>query len=253
MYIQKLTLHNFKGFEKIELDFHSKLTVLVGANGSGKTSVMEGAAIAISTVFVKMDGLVGRSIDKSQARLKAFSVGSTKEIQSQYPVIVEASAVTQKGELPWARSLNKSTGNTTIVDAKKMIDLGIEFQEHLRNGDDKLILPVLAYYGTGRLWDYHREKQSDIFETDNRMNGYTDCMDGTANIKLMMNWFSKMTIKKYQNQELGLGSIPELEAVYSAMETCYKKITRSSRYLILSTLSNSFILQGSVMLNTQCR
>ena len=57
------------------------------------------------------------------------------------------------------------------------------------------------------------------------MNGYLDCLDGTANIKLMMNWFSKMTIQKYQNQELGMGGIPELEAVYEAMETCYKRIT----------------------------
>ena len=57
------------------------------------------------------------------------------------------------------------------------------------------------------------------------MNGYMDCVDGTANIKLMMNWFAKMTVRKYQNQELGLEGIPELEAVYAAMETCYKKIT----------------------------
>ena len=42
-----------------------------------------------------------------------------------------------------------------------------------------------------------------------------------------MNWFSKMTVQKYQNQELGLGDIPELEAVYSAMESCYKRITGS--------------------------
>lgn len=77
------------------------------------------------------------------------------------------------------------------------------------------------------LWDYHREKQSDVFETNNRMNGYVDCMDGTANIKLMMNWFAKMTVQKYQNLELGMGGIPELEAVYSAMETCYKRITGS--------------------------
>ena len=78
-----------------------------------------------------------------------------------------------------------------------MIDLGIQFQKHLREGDTKLILPVIAYYGTGRLWDYHREKQSDVFETNNRMNGYMDCVDGTANIKLMMNWFAKMTVRKY--------------------------------------------------------
>ena len=58
MYIQNLVLHNFKCFENIELDFHPNLTVIVGANGSGKTSIMEGAAIAISALFVKMDGIL---------------------------------------------------------------------------------------------------------------------------------------------------------------------------------------------------
>ena len=225
MYIKNLTLQNFKCFENLELDFHPKLTVIVGANGSGKTSILEGAAIAISTLFVKMDGLSGRSIDKTQARLKAFSVGSTKDVQPQYPVTVKASAVIDNKESTWSRRLNKPTGNTTVIDARNIIDVGVQFQEQLRKGDTSLVLPVIAYYGTGRLWDYHREKQNDVFGTNNRSNGYIDCVDGTANIKLMMNWFLKMTVQKYQNQELGLGSIPELEAVYSAMESCYKRIT----------------------------
>lgn len=225
MYIQKLTLQNFKCFDDIEVDFHPNLTVVVGANGSGKTSIMEAAAIAISTMFVKMDGLSGRSIHKGQVHLKAFSVGSTKDVQAQYPATVKASAMTKSGIIKWERSLNTPKGSMTVGNAKEMLNLGIRFQKHLRNGDTKLVLPVVAYYGTGRLWDYHREKQGDVFGTNNRMNGYVDCVDGTANIKLMMNWFSKMTVQKYQDQELGLGGIPELEAVYSAMETCYKKIT----------------------------
>lgn len=227
MYLQKLTLHNFKCFEDLELEFHPNLTVIVGANGSGKTSVLEAAAIAVSTLFVKMDRLSGRSIDKSQAHLKAFSIGSTKDVQPQYPVTVKASAVIEKEEATWSRSLNKPAGSTTVIDAKEIIDIGARFQEQLRKGDTSLILPVIAYYGTGRLWDYHREKQNDVFETNNRSNGYIDCVDGTANIKLMMNWFSKMTVQKYQNQELGAGDIPELEAVYSAMESCYQRITGS--------------------------
>lgn len=65
MYIQKIALHNFKCFENIDLDFHPRLSVIVGANGSGKTSIMEGLAVAISTMFVKIDGLSGQGIDKS--------------------------------------------------------------------------------------------------------------------------------------------------------------------------------------------
>ena len=225
MYLKKLQLHNFTCFKDIELEFHPKMTVIVGANSAGKTSVLESAAIAVSTIFGKMDGLTGRGIDKSQAHLKAYSIGSTKDVQAQYPVEVSATAETYTKELNWRRSLNNSTGKTTIIDAREMIDLGIKLQNDLREGKRDVILPVIAYYGTGRLWDYHRKKQSDIFEKNNRMNGYIDCVDGTANIKLMMNWFSKMTVQKYQNQELGLQGIPELEAVYSAMESCYKRIT----------------------------
>lgn len=211
--------------ENLDMEFHKKLTVIVGSNGSGKTSILEGAAIAASSMFVKMDGLAGKKIDRSQAHLKSYSVGSTKDVQEQYPVIVTASACDETlisgDSIEWTRSLSSSTGQTLFGEAKEMTSLGVELQQKVRDGDTSVVLPILAYYGTGRLWDYHREKQSNVFETNSRLNGYVNCMDGTAN----MNWFLKMTIQKYQNKELDLGDIPELEAVYKAMETCYKRIT----------------------------
>ena len=229
MYLKSLELHNFRCFEDVKIDFHKNLTVIIGENGSGKSSIMEGIAIALSSMFVKMDGLSSRKIDKSQARLKAYEVGSTKDVQEQYPVIVKATAsvLTQSNnkEIEWSRSIDSSSGQTKYGDANKIISLGVDYQKALREGDTQICLPIIAYYGTGRLWDYHRNKQTDVFEKSNRLNGYIDCVDGTANVKLMMNWFMKMTIQKYQNQEMGLGNIPELEAVYSAMEECYSRIT----------------------------
>lgn len=225
MYLKRMTLHNFKCFEDVSIDFHKKLTVIVGTNGAGKTTLLEGIAIALSTMYLPFDGVKTRGIDKTQAHLKAYTIGSTSDVQAQYPVSVSASAIIDGQEIYWERSLNTAKGAITTKEAKELRTVADRYQERLRNGDTTLILPILAYYGTGRLWDYHREKQSDVFGTSTRTNGYIDSMDGTANIRLMMNWFTKMTVKKYQNQELNLGGIPELEAVYSAMESCYERIT----------------------------
>lgn len=40
MRLKRLILENFRGFESLDLEFHPQLTVLVGVNGSGKTSIL---------------------------------------------------------------------------------------------------------------------------------------------------------------------------------------------------------------------
>lgn len=47
MHVKELQLSNFRGFESLTLQFHEKLTVLVGVNGSGKTSVLDAVARAM--------------------------------------------------------------------------------------------------------------------------------------------------------------------------------------------------------------
>ena len=225
MYLKQITLQNYRCYEKFDITLHKNLTVIVGANGAGKTSLLEAAAIAMSIMFVPMDGLKSLSIDKTQAHLKAYTIGSTSDVQAQYPIKVSATAVVDGQEIHWERSLNTSKSQATQKEAKEIISVATGYQNRLREGDSTLILPVLAYYGTGRLWDYHPKKQNEIFETSTRTNGYIDSIGGTANIKLMMNWFAKMTVQKYQNQENGLGAIPELEAVFTAMEKCYSQVT----------------------------
>lgn len=267
MYLQKLVLHNFKCFENLELDFSPRLTVIAGSNGSGKTSVLEAAAIAVSALFVKMDQISGRSLNKNQAYSKNISgkMIAGKDASAQYPASVAASATIENREVVWLRSLNGPFGRTTAIGAKSIIGIGFQFQERLRKGDASLILPAIVYYGTGRQWDYRRGKQDNVPEANNRSNGYIGCMDGTVNVKRMMNWFLKVTVQKYQNQELDMGDIPELDAVYSAIESCYKQITGSNfaeiRYSIAAgdleisykDPSGSIVRKSVSQLNDDCK
>ena len=41
MYIERLELKNFRNYDSIELDFSSKINVLIGENAQGKTNLME--------------------------------------------------------------------------------------------------------------------------------------------------------------------------------------------------------------------
>lgn len=120
-----------------------------------------------------------------------------------------------------------------------MTDISGKLQGRLRNGDKGLILPLIAYYGTGRLWDYHREKKSDIFKNNTKTNGYLDSLDGTANIKLMMNWFRKKTVQMAQKSVNGKNEACELTVVYGAMEECYKRVTGVEEVNILYNLDTN--------------
>lgn len=88
-------------------------------------------------------------------------------------------------------------------------------QNSVRNGDANVILPIISYYGTGRLWaQKHESSQKTI---DNRLQGYTDCLSVESDEKLMLKWFEKMTYIQLQDGTV----IPELKAVKSAIADSY--------------------------------
>lgn len=50
MRLHKLTLTNFRGFSSLELNLDPKLTVLVGVNGAGKTSILDALAAMLTSL-----------------------------------------------------------------------------------------------------------------------------------------------------------------------------------------------------------
>ncbi len=67
--LNSLTLKNFRRYEKLSINFDEKLTLIVGVNGSGKTTILEAAAIAVGSFLTKIDGAEALSIQKDDARI----------------------------------------------------------------------------------------------------------------------------------------------------------------------------------------
>ena len=221
MFLESMILHNFRCFSDIEIKFNNRLTVVVGNNGAGKSTILEAATIAAGTLTAAMDGLTNYGIKKSDAHYKYYDLGSTIDVQPQFPVEITASGKMDGKDITWSRSLKSAKGRGGLASAKELTSIAEEYQERMRNGDRELKLPVISYYGTGRLWAQHREKKNDTFEKNNRSNGYIDSLDGAANDKLMMKWFEKMTYQQLQRQE----KIPEFVAVKMALEQIFASVT----------------------------
>ena len=74
MFLESITLQNYRCFEELNIEFHDRLTVIVGSNGAGKTTILEGAATAAGSLYIAFDSIPGMSITKMDAHLKSFSL-----------------------------------------------------------------------------------------------------------------------------------------------------------------------------------
>lgn len=114
--------------------------------------------------------------------------------------------------------MNTASGSTTYSDAAEIKRISSDIKTEVRRGNEQIILPVISYYGTGRLWSQKNEKQNiSELNLSNRLYGYTDCLSASSNGKLMIKWFRSMTLYRLQEQV----EIPELSAVEKAIAECF--------------------------------
>lgn len=106
-------------------------------------------------------------------------------------------------------------------------------------GDKSLVLPLISYYGTGRLYAQKKEKKNIKSLTEfKRQVGYVDCMAAESNEKLMLNWFQTQTLKCLQEQQR-TGVIEKsllLKTVETAICKCFERISGAKNASIIFDL-----------------
>lgn len=203
MKLKNIKISNYKCFKEAEIDFDDYITLVVGKNGAGKTAILDAVAVSVSTFLLGIGGGVSRSILKDDARYEFHDLNGTIDPQHQFPVSIESigDCLEQKN-IKWTRSLNSESGKTTIKEACELTGLAKKAQNQIMTGDKSLVLPLISYYGTGRLYAQKKEKRNMKSLTEfKRQVGYVDCMAAESNEKLMLNWFQMQTLKSLQEQQ----------------------------------------------------
>lgn len=195
MIIEKLELNNFRRFTHLAADFHPELTVIVARNGQGKTSVLDGITVALGTFVGAFDLGKAQHIDKSDARL--LRVDNQPESEAQYPVAVNA--VFAQPKMVVSRELTGPKNKTTIRDAHAITEYGLQLQKMVRTGA-QAPLPLVAYYGTGRLWKAHKNMERKQVLSASRTMGYEDCLSPASNFVQCQQWIAKATFAEWDEQ-----------------------------------------------------
>lgn len=219
MYIKSLALKNYRCYEKLNVDFNKDYAILVGVNGAGKSTILDAISTALGSFIAGFDGIASNGIAREDAYRKMYEMGSRVDAEEQYPVEITAvCGVEGKADIEWSRSLHSHEGRTHISRAKTIMEYGSQLQQKVREGDKETILPLIAYYGTGRLYMQKKQKKNASENTKfSRTTGYVDCLDSASNDKQMLQWFKFMTEIQLQEGH----PIPELEVVKRAMGKCY--------------------------------
>lgn len=212
MYLKQLSLGNYRCFESLQIDFHPELTVLIAPNGSGKTTVLDAARVALWP-YVKGFDLgsqtgKGATIQISDVRLAPQADGN---MEPQLPSRIAASGTWEAGsvERTWAQTRERmKPGTNTLGDAetKRVTAFANVLEKQVRSASSPVTLPLVSYLGTSRLWFEGRftsiAEDVALNTSDySRTSGYLNCLSYSSSFKAFTAWYGWI-FRSYREEQI---------------------------------------------------
>jgi predicted ATP-binding protein involved in virulence len=198
MRIDQLTVRNFKKFSQLTLDLHPHFTVLVGDNGSGKTTILDALAVSLGIWLVDPpDSSLknsGRNILPSEIRLIPSLEGDRIQFRESKPVIVQATGqIGDRQDVTWTRL--REGKRATNAGAREALNT---IKEIYRQDDagEAVLCPVLAYYGAGRAWLSSNQRMPAEAKPNGparRWAAFYDCFNERIRFDELRKWFHRET------------------------------------------------------------
>jgi predicted ATP-binding protein involved in virulence len=200
MRIDQLEVSNFRCFGSCDVRFHPQLTVFVAENGQGKSALLDAVAMALGPVVDELTGTrQSPGLDAADVRKVRRAAGA---MEPMVPTTVSARGVLDGERLSWGirRSSTSPYSRTATNGLTELRRCAQAMRSRLdqyatRNRDLPPPLPLIAYYGTGRLWAEERltaSRRRQDPTVHGRLGGYQDFAASTSSFKTFSTWYGDM-------------------------------------------------------------
>lgn len=197
MKIKHLRLLNFRGIERLSVDFTERTTAFVGVNGVGKSAVLDALAIALSQLTWRINGrpLKSRPIAVDDIRHGAEFAR------------IELTAELRGAQLTWATATNRRKGQHADPLRRSDLEalneavrqLNDEWEHVETDRQEPYNLPLAVYYDVNRaVLDIPMRVREQL--QNNPYEVYRDALDhGGADFKRFFIWFRNR--EDYENEQ----------------------------------------------------
>lgn len=208
MRIEHLQIRNFKKFSDYSLPLHPRFTLLVGDNGTGKTSLLDALSIAAGVWLVNPpDSTLSnsrRNIANHEIRLQGEQMGDRIQFTECKPVQIQATgSIGDDQWVCWLRQIKETGARTSNTDAKEALDIIADLYKRQRSGES-IVFPVIAYYGAGRAWlpsnERNKRTKQTIQSPSRRWDAFYDCFGERIRIVDLHTWFQRETLAAVNRQ-----------------------------------------------------
>lgn len=234
MRIDEIQVKGFRCFSDSTFQFQPNFNLIVGNNRAGKSSVLEAVAVAAGAWLLGIREMDKRNLSQDDIHLRPiFSKTDQRFISFEQAEITEVKAkgVILGQALEWSRDIKGHRGRTTSANASNVKNLAEESAAKVRAGKP-IVLPLISYYGTERLWLIPKDMQK--LNTNkkqlelSRLEGYKNSLDKRCNPVTFVRWMQRqewIAFQEHAQQPLGI-------AVKAAVASCVegaKKIWFSAK------------------------
>jgi len=237
MQINKIKIKNFKLFKEEEFTFNSEFNLIVGINGSGKTSLLRAISVALggwANAYINTESNLRPILDEEIREIQIDNrFDKTKE--THIKAFGEAYIINSYNNLThataqWERYRKEGSIETYQDGAVKfnssqfynlnLDTIGSNTLNYIERGK-RFNLPIIAFYECDRLWLAKNELniEASAKAQYSRFDPYVDCFHTGSDHHAIAEWLLKHELTSLQQGK----ETPVLQAIKYASKMALEK------------------------------
>ncbi|MEL0648616.1 AAA family ATPase [Pseudoalteromonas agarivorans] len=236
IFLKDLHLVNFRQFKNLKINFESDLTVIIGPNGSGKTSILDALTKTISFINARFlrQGRSGKPLTRSDVRVNCNSCAEViTSLELGQNTHYSCNLVRPADGI----SSPKSSQLDSYHEFSSLYRVTNDVQKNLR--DEEINFPLFASYSVLRTYNKKDILSYDLemlpkISAENRLDAIDpSAIDGTSNLDTFLEWYVALTFMAEESAEEN--KIQSLEDQYDSL----KEIVTSDSHPLKSLLDDT--------------